>query len=526
MVPLLVAGLLLLVVLAPRQVVAAVLTPQEERGRQIYNIGTSPAGRPITAYFGKDLLEVPGESATCFSCHGYDGLGRIESGVIPSNITWQHLMKSYGHIHPNGVEHSAFSEPSLISYMRDGVFPGGRQGDPTMPVYDIATEDLLDLIAYNKRLGNPVDPGLSASVIRIGTIIPAQGGGVELGNVLQQTVQAYFADVNSRGGVYGRSLELVVLKVGRERDAVAKVRTELATSGLFALVNTLTPGLEPAIDALVEELALPLVAPYTQLPAADEEQRRYRFHLLASLREQGQILALAAKNNAPSADPLTVVFAPTKGALADAGAVAASLLQEKGWHKVLRREYTPGSLVAEQVARQLQAEGVALVLFFGDETDAVSLLRATGALPTPPLVFMPGPHLGKGLYDVPLTYKDRLWLTFPSLPEDRTSWGLADFEAMVNRRQLPVEQVSAQLTAYAAAKLLVEGLRRAGRDLSRERLVESLEGMFEYATGLTPLISYGKNRRNGTLGAHLVTVDPTRPGTKDHITPRGWLILK
>ena len=58
-----------------------------------------------------------------------------------------------------------------------------------------------------------------------------------------------------------------------------------------------------------------------------------------------------------------------------------------------------------------------------------------------------------------------------------------------------------------AAKILVEGLKRTGRDLSREKLMRSLEKLYEFQTGLTPLITYGPNRRIGALGAHVVTVD-------------------
>jgi len=53
----------------------------------------------------------------------------------------------------------------------------------------------------------------------------------------------------------------------------------------------------------------------------------------------------------------------------------------------------------------------------------------------------------------------------------------------------------------------VEGLRRAGRDLNRQRLVEGLEGLYAYDTGLTPPLTYGPNRRIGARGAHVVAVD-------------------
>ena len=50
-------------------------------------------------------------------------------------------------------------------------------------------------------------------------------------------------------------------------------------------------------------------------------------------------------------------------------------------------------------------------------------------------------------------------------------------------------------------------MKRVGKDLSRERLIQALDGLYEYQTGLTPAITYGPNRRIGALGAYVVTVD-------------------
>jgi hypothetical protein len=61
-------------------------------------------------------------------------------------------------------------------------------------------------------------------------------------------------------------------------------------------------------------------------------------------------------------------------------------------------------------------------------------------------------------------------------------------------------------------------LRKAGRDLSRVRLVEGLESLYAFDTGVTPKLSYGPNRRIGALGAHIVTVDLANKTYK----PVGW----
>jgi ABC-type branched-subunit amino acid transport system substrate-binding protein len=50
---------------------------------------------------------------------------------------------------------------------------------------------------------------------------------------------------------------------------------------------------------------------------------------------------------------------------------------------------------------------------------------------------------------------------------------------------------------YAAAQLVVEGLRRAGTDLTRERFIRSLESLEEWTGGLLPPISYSPNDHRG-----------------------------
>src|SRR5712672_2748709 len=60
------------------------LTAQEQRGRQLYREGGY--GTNITATLGQESLSLPATKVPCASCHGPDGLGRPEAGVVPSDI--------------------------------------------------------------------------------------------------------------------------------------------------------------------------------------------------------------------------------------------------------------------------------------------------------------------------------------------------------------------------------------------------------------------------------------------------------
>ena len=200
-----VAGLSLLISPSATSAAGSQLTASEKRGQEIYSSGASPSGNPILAYLGKASLELPGEASTCGSCHGYDGAGRPESGVLPSNITWKQLTRSYGHTHANGLTHEPFDEESLGHYLTTGIYPGDQRGNRSMPLYAISDRDLDDLVAYLKRVGEVLDPGLSDSTIKIGTLLPSEGPLGQIGAVIRDVLEAYFREVNVAGASTGAS---------------------------------------------------------------------------------------------------------------------------------------------------------------------------------------------------------------------------------------------------------------------------------------------------------------------------------
>ena len=91
------------------QPAARQLTDQEKRGKFIYLRGGSPSGREITCYIGDGATEVPAAAMLCANCHGFDGRGNPEGGVVPSDITWEALTKYYGVTHSSGRKHPAYT---------------------------------------------------------------------------------------------------------------------------------------------------------------------------------------------------------------------------------------------------------------------------------------------------------------------------------------------------------------------------------------------------------------------------------
>src|SRR5262249_27753006 len=116
-------------------------------------------------------------------------------------------------------------------------------------------------------------------------------------------------------------------------------------------------------------------------------------------------------------------------------------------------------------------------------------------------------------------FKGKVFLSYPSLPSDRSPEGMAGYLGLARKYKLSSQHLTAQISAYAAAVVLTEGLKVTGRELTRERLIEALEGLHGFDTGLMPKISYGPNKRIGALGAYIVAVDLDK---KELVPAGGW----
>ena len=108
-------------------------------------------------------------------------------------------------------------------------------------------------------------------------------------------------------------------------------------------------------------------------------------------------------------------------------------------------------------------------------------------------------------------FKESIFVAFPTIPADVTDEGMAEFRALHEKYKFVPRHTAAQLSAFAAAKVFVEAVTRAGKDLSREKLVLKLETLYDYDTGTTPHITFGPNKRVGAAEAHVIPLTLLNP---------------
>lgn len=501
---------------SPQQ--ARPLTPSERRGRAIYLRGETSDSKQIMAMVGD--LEVPASTIHCAGCHGRRGEGKTEGGVSAGNLTWSNLTKSYGHTHPTGRKHGPFNEPAFINSVVRGVDPSGNNLLVAMPRYRMSIEDMNDLLAYIKRLEFDRDPGLTSESIAVGVPLPASAALADMGQAIRQAVSAYFEELNARGGIYNRKIKLHFTETGGA-EMTAGLRTLIERDEVFAFIAGVSAGGDRQLSSLAREAEVPFIGPATLLPQAERPPNRYVFYLLPGVGEQAvALMNYGDKQYSLKTQRSAVLYATTELSSAAAEASLAHA-QQAGWKEVVRMPYSAGSLDANRIAKQLKDDGTRAVFIFGTGNDTENFLRAASALEWAPHVFSLGLLEPKDLaVNLPPSFSKKVFLAFPTVPGDVTAEGLAEYRTLSEKYKLPTRHVAAQLVALAAAKTFVEGLKRAGADLSREQLVTALEGLYEYDTGFTPKVIFGPNRRVGAAGAYVVTIDAD---TNEFVPVSGWI---
>jgi len=492
---------------------AGELSGQEIRGKQIYRKGEAASGAPITALVARGATPISASFLPCAGCHGEDGKGRPEGGVNPSDITWKILTASYGHDHDYGRSHPAFDEISLPRAITAGVDPADNALDLAMPRYAMSAADMEDLVAYIKRIETDLDPGLGEDVIQLGTLLPLEGPLESVGQSMRSVLDGYFADINTNGGIHGRRIELVVGEYsGDSMQGGWNARDFLQEESVFALVSSYLAGIEKEVAALAEEQEVPLVGPFTPSPDDGDGLYRYSFYLLGGLSQQARVLARHVATELALDNERLAIIHPN-GAVYEAAAKSVQAQSAaKGWGPVWTSSYQAPYFDAVDAAQTLQQEHIKTVIFFGAANDLRRLADEAGRRDWKLDLMMPGVFASKGMFDIPATFEGRVFLGYSSMPSDHTAKGVSEFEKLHEEYDIDYRHSTAQISAFVAARILVEGLKRAGRNLSRDRLVNELEGLSDFQPGLMPPISYNATRRIGALGGYVVALNLQQKG--------------
>ena len=488
------------------------------RGRQIYLTGVPLNGAPLTASVGDPAMDVPASILKCVNCHGSDGRGKAEGGIAPANIRWEELTKA-STSGPTGRKRNAYSGKLLVRAIALGTDASGNRLDPAMPRYQLTHEQAADLVAYLEVLGHEADPGVTASAVKIGVVLPPANGPGSA-RTIRKLIAAFALQVNEEGGIYGRQLQFAFVDAPAEVKARAGViRDFIETEQPFALIASYLSGCEEEIGRYLDENKLPLIGPIALNAADGPARHRYVFHLLAGLAGQGEALArFATQLPGLKHSGALVVHREGDDAISLAKETIDRHLVAAGWPAP--RDVILSENSIPDWSALLRSGNVDVVFWLAPASGLDQLYRAATSAGSYPFLFAPHVLAGPELLSAPPGFAGRIFCSFPTLPSDQTSAGKSELLKLAG--EAPGSDGGFSRLALSSAKVLGHALRQAGKEVSREKLVEILESLYSHSTEQTPAITFTQNRRIGADGVHVVAIDLQQ---KSVVLPSTWVPL-
>lgn len=284
-----------------------------------------------------------------------------------------------------------------------------------------------------------------------------------------------FEAVNAAGGVHGQKIELVSLDDGfdpkRAADNARRLITEKQVVALF--MNRGTPHTQ-AIQPLLQEHKVPLVAPSTGAMVLHDPVDRWVFNVRAPYQKETEkaVLHLAG----------TGVTRIGVAHVDDSFGADCTIGAMRGFDKArLRAAFVlkfnrdkPDFAPIVAGVNKLDIQALVLIGAAQSVADATRTLRASGSRAT---IVTVSNNASSGFIKLMGEHGRGAIVTqvFPSernlgLPMVKEAHSLATARGFT-------ELTPAMLEGFAGAKVLVEGLKRAGPNPSRQRLRDALEGM-------------------------------------------------
>ncbi len=314
----------------------------------------------------------------------------------------------------------------------------------------------------------------------------------------------YIDAVNARGGVNGQKIELISVDDEFNPARTVEVARELITrqNVLALFLNRGTPHSQ-ALLPLLAEYKIPLVAPSTGAMALHQPVNPWVFNVRATYQREA---AKAIEHLATIGITRIAVLETDDSFGADSAAGARQGFERTKLQPVLQEKFPrdkPDFGPLAQRVRSAEAQAVLVIGSAGNTASAVQAIRAAGSRAQ---VVTLSNNASDGFIRL-LGEHARGVIVTQVFPNERSvSYALIK-EARDLATAKGMEGVSpAMMEGFAAAKVLVEGLRRAGPKPTPAGLRDALEGIRGFDLGgLT--VSYSRDNHTGLDFADLSIID-------------------
>ena len=354
-------------------------------------------------------------------------------------------------------------------------------------------------------------PGVTENSVLIGSCSALDGPARFLGNQTVLGATTYLHSINDEGGVFGRKVQLLAFDDGYDPDKAPACFKRMTKEGVFALGFFVGTPTAKVYVPMAQDEKIPVVGLFTGAQMLYEPLKHYVVNVRASYydetREQvdklweanirkigviyqddafgktvldGMKLALQKHNSAPVA---TGTF-PRNTLDVEEG--LKSVMAARPQAVVVVGPYAPVAAIVKQAHAAGWRPQFLTVSFVGTE----EFIKEAGPDAEGTIITQVVPPYDRTDYPTVALYRKYLTKYYPDVKPSFVS-----------------------LEGFVDAMVVVEGLKRAGKDVTREKFISGIESIHELNVGLGSklLLAYGPKDHKGFDDVYPTVVKNGRP---------------
>ncbi|MFZ0738794.1 MAG: ABC transporter substrate-binding protein [Candidatus Acidiferrales bacterium] len=340
--------------------------------------------------------------------------------------------------------------------------------------------------------------GVTDTSIQMGSCSALAGPASFLGMQSQIGALAYFHIVNAGGGVYGRKIEVLTSDDGYDPENAVACFNRLVKQGIFAMGFFVGAPTAAKYMPMAEAEKIPLVGIFTGAETVYEPFRHEIITVRASYFEESR----------EQVDSLWEARGIRKIGVIHQDDAAGHIVLEGILRAISRHQATPvavgsfphNSLEVDQAIKTVREADPEAVIMAGPYAPLAAILKRAHASGWHPLFLSLSFAGTEALIRAAGNDAEGVIITQVVPPYDRTDLPTIKlYRDALDKYMGGMAPAFVSLEGFVDAMVVTEGLRRAGKDLTREKFISGIESIHDQDMGLGPkfLLNYGPKRHRG-----------------------------
>jgi len=361
----------------------------------------------------------------------------------------------------------------------------------------------LALLLFVPSLSNAKEPGVTDDSILLGQSAAFGGPAAALGKSMRDGAMVYFDRINAQGGVHGRKIKLVSLDDGYEPErAIANTRKLIDEEKVFALFGYVGTPTSYAVVPILTEAKIPFFGPFTGAEGLRDPVNRYIFNIRASYFDETERLVDWMVSDRKS--NIAVFYQDDSYGKAGLEGVRRAMerrkLQISATGTVQRNTVDVAGAVKSIGA--VKPDAVIMISAYKSCAAFIKELNKTRQRP----IYMNVSFVGSKALAEELGADGHGVIISQVVPFPLYPWGAAlEMRNLLTERSPGVKPTFNDVEGFIAAKGIVDGLQRVGRDLTREKFVTALETMRNVDLGAFP-VTFTPKSHSGSQFVELTVI--------------------